>query len=67
MRDRGHQKAVVAVAHAMLRAIYHVLAGQEYTNLGPDDYDRCETDRVRRHAVQTLERMGFKVTIEAAA
>lgn len=67
MRHRGHKKAVVAVAHAMLRAIYHVLAGQAYTNLGPDYYDRRDTDRVRRHAVQTLERMGFKVTIEAAA
>jgi transposase len=24
MRHRGHKKAVVAVAHAMLRAVYHV-------------------------------------------
>jgi transposase len=27
MRHRGHRKAIVAVAHAMLRAAYHVLAG----------------------------------------
>jgi transposase len=26
MRHRGHKKGVVAVAHAMLRAVYHVLA-----------------------------------------
>src|SRR5207248_692860 len=26
MRHRGHKKAVVAVAHAMLRAVYHLLA-----------------------------------------
>lgn len=26
MRHRGHKKALVAVAHAMLRAVYHVLA-----------------------------------------
>lgn len=68
MRHRGHKKAVVAVAHALLRTIYHVLAsGEEYRNLGPNYYDRRDTDRARRRAVQTLERLGFRVTIEAAA
>jgi len=68
MRHRGHKKAVVAVAHALLRTICQVLASdQEYRNLGPDYYDRRDTDRVRRRAVQTLERLGFRVTIEAAA
>src|SRR5947208_15099236 len=34
MRHRGHHKAVVAVAHAMLRAIYHILAeGTTYRDL----------------------------------
>jgi transposase len=34
MRHRGHKKAVVAVAHAMLRAVYHVLAdGTPYPSL----------------------------------
>jgi len=26
MRHRGHKKAVVAVAHALLRSVYHLLA-----------------------------------------
>jgi transposase len=68
LRHRGHPKAVIAVAHALLRTIYHVLAsGQEYHNLGPDYYDRRDTDRARQRAVRTLEGLGFKVTIEAAA
>jgi transposase len=27
MRHRGHKKAILAVEHAMLRVVYHVLAG----------------------------------------
>lgn len=68
MRHRGHPKAVMAVAHALLRTIYQVMgSGQEYHNLGPDYYERRDTDRVRQRAVRTLEGLGFKVTIEAAA
>lgn len=68
MRHRGHPKAVIAVAHALLRTIYHILAsGQEYHNLGPDYFERRETDRVRQRAVRTLGRLGFRATIEAAA
>ena len=68
MRHRGHPKAVVAVAHALLRTIYHVLASRhEYQNLGADYYDRRDTDRLRQRAVQTLERLGYKVTVETAA
>jgi len=41
MRHRGHKKAVVAVAHAMLRAVYHLLAeGTTYREPGADYYDR---------------------------
>jgi hypothetical protein len=37
MRHRGHKKAVVAVAHAMLRSIYHLPAeGTAYRDPGPD-------------------------------
>ena len=47
MRHRGHKKAVVAVAHAILRAIYHILAANTpYRELGPDYYDRRHAHRV---------------------
>src|SRR5207253_277019 len=37
MRHRGHKKAVVAVAHAMLRAVYHLLAeGTTYREPGAE-------------------------------
>ena len=68
MRHRGHNKAVVAVAHAILRAIYHLLAeGTTYRETGADYYDRRHTQRVTRRAVQLLERQGYRVVLEPAA
>jgi transposase len=68
MRHRGHRKAIVAVAHAMLRAAYHVLAGQTtYQELGSDYFDRRHTARVTRRAVQLLEQQGYRVVLERAA
>jgi hypothetical protein len=50
MRYRGHKKAVVAVAHSLLRTIYHVLAEpMDYREPGAEYYDR-------RHAAPTTHR-----------
>ena len=68
MRHRGHKKAVVAVAHAMLRSIYHLLAdGTMYRDPGSDYYDRRHAHRITRRAIQLLERQGYRVTLEPAA
>jgi transposase len=68
MQHRGHKKAVLAVAHAILVSVYHILARQvPYQDLGPDYYDRRHTERVRRRAVATLERQGYRVLLERAA
>jgi transposase len=68
MRHRGHKKAVLAVAHAMLVTAYHLLARQTaYQELGADYFDRRQGERVTRRAVQLLERQGYRVTLERAA
>jgi transposase len=68
MRHRGHKKAVVAVARAILITAYHLLArGIPYREAGPDYFDRRHVERVRRHAIQTLERQGYRVVLEPAA
>jgi transposase len=68
LRHRGHKKAVVAVAHAMLVTAYHLLArGTVYQEPGADYYTRRDADRIRRRAVQTLERQGYRFTLEPAA
>jgi transposase len=65
---RGHKKAVIAVAHAMLVTAYHLLGRQTtYQDPGADYYDRRHAERVRRRAIHTLERQGFRVTLEPAA
>ena len=68
LRHRGHKKAVLAVAHALLVTAYYVLArGTTYQELGADYYDRRNTERITRQAVRALERQGYRVTIEHAA
>jgi hypothetical protein len=52
----------------MLVSIYHVLARQvPYHDLGPDYYDRRHAERVRRRAIDALQRQGYRVTLEPAA
>ena len=61
VRHRGHKKAIVAVAHAILVTVYHLLARQ-IPSRGPGaDYDdRRHAERVRHRAIQTLERQGYR-------
>jgi transposase len=67
-RHRGHKKAVVAVAHAMLVTAYHLLDRRmEYREPGLDYFGRRHAERARQHAVRALERQGYRVTLEPAA
>ena len=68
LRHRGPKKAAVAVAHALLRVIYHMLAGRtSYRDIGPDYYDRRYAERATRRAVRALERQGYRVVLQPAA
>ena len=68
LRHRGPKKAVVALAHTLLRIAYHVLAnGTVYRELGGDYHDRQHHQRVTRRAIQLLQRQGYRVTLEPAA
>jgi len=68
MRHRGHKKAVIAVAHAILVVVYHLLTRQTtYHELGDDYYDRRHAERAKRRALDTLERQGYRVVLEPAA
>jgi hypothetical protein len=63
---RGKKRAVVAVAHSILVIAYHLLRGRRpYTDLGANYFDERERQAVARRSVQRLERLGFKVTVEA--
>jgi transposase len=61
---RGRKRALIAVGHTLLVIIFHVLKHKvEYTDLGPDYFDRLEPARLQRYLVKRLERMGYHVTI----
>jgi transposase len=66
---RGAKKAIVAVQHAMMVALWHILKHRvPHHDLGVDYFDRRATARVRRHHVRRLEKLGYDVLlVEKAA
>ena len=66
-RHRGHQIAIVAVAHAILEIVWHLLAqGTTYHELGADYIDRRDKEQATRRYVRLLEKLGHRVTLEPA-
>ena len=62
---RGRKRALIAVAHTILGIAYHVLKqGTTYADLGPDYFERRDSQRLTRRLVDRLERLGHKVTLE---
>lgn len=65
---RGAKRAIIAVAHSLLVAAYYILRDEVlYRDLGPDYFDRLAPTQLTRYLVKRLERLGHKVTLEAAA
>jgi transposase len=63
---RGPRKALVAVEHAILVAIWHIATtGAFYDDPGADFYTRLRPDQTRQRAIKQLNNMGYKVTLEA--
>lgn len=60
----GAKKAIVAVQHAMIVALWHMLKHHvSHQDLGHDYFDRHNTDRLRHHHVRRLERLGYNVVL----
>jgi len=65
VRRKGHNKAIVAVAHAMLVIVYCLLKYKIlYKELGADYFDKLNVVPIKRHHIRRLESLGFKVTLE---
>jgi transposase len=67
---RGHKRALGAIKHTILSAIWHILAtGETYRDLGGDYFTNRDPARQTRRLVAQLERLGHHVTLaeEAAA
>lgn len=61
---RGPKRALIAIAHKLLTAVYHVLSrNQPHQDLGDLYLDHLAKKRVTHQLVRRLERMGFVVQL----
>jgi transposase len=65
---RGPVKALVAVEHAMLIAVWNMLTnGDLYRDPGAGYYTQRKPAKTKAHALHQLEKLGYKVTLEPLA
>ena len=63
-KRRGDKKAIVAVAHSILVAAYHILKrGTEYQDAGHGYFDQIDRERLTRYHQHRLAQLGFEVTL----
>ena len=68
-RRRGPNKATVAVAHAIIVAVWHMLStGETYHDLGPDHFQkRRDPEQQAQRLVRQLADLGYQATLQPAA
>lgn len=65
---RGHKKALGAVKHSILVAVWHMLSsGELYRELGGEYFRKRDPERATKRLVTQLEALGHSVTLEAVA
>jgi transposase len=65
---RGHHRAIIAVAHSILTAAWHMLStGETYRELGAEHFQAGRPDAQVRRLVRQLEALGHQVTLERQA
>ena len=62
---RGKKRALLAVAHTILRITYHLLNDPhlDYRELGEDFFDRRDAQRTRNQLVSRLEKLGWNTEL----
>jgi transposase len=65
---RGHKRALGAIKHTIICAIWHMLStGETYRELGGDYFTARDPERQTRRLVKQLERLGHHVTLTEGA
>lgn len=61
---RGSKRALIAVGHSILKAVYHILSEKEsYRELGADHINlRIEAKR-KSYLKKELEKLGYEVSL----
>lgn len=61
---RGGKRAIVAIAHSMALAIYHILLNKEhFADLGSEYYNTLNAEKIKQRNIQSLEKLGFSVSL----
>ncbi|QGP90761.1 IS110 family transposase ISAzo28 [Neomoorella glycerini] len=61
----GKKKALLAIAHSLIKIIYHLLKDKaHYQDPGPNYYTKEERERRIRRLVKQIEAQGYTVTLE---
>ena len=55
----GKGRARMAVAHSMLIAIYHVLSGKAFVDLGADYYTQFNREKKIKSHLKQLQKLGW--------
>ena len=64
----GPKKAIMAVQHALLVAIWHMFStGSLHEDLGPDHFERRDKERRVRYLVAQIEKLGVEVQVQDQA
>ena len=64
---RGSKRAATAVAHTIIKVIYHMLRdGTAYHDLGGNYFDQRNRNNAIHRYVRGIERLGYQVTLQAA-
>jgi transposase len=65
---RGKKKAIVAVAHSILRIVWHLLNHDcEYVDLGSRYLEERDRQQIERRLIRRLEGFGYTVKLEPTA
>lgn len=66
-KRRGYKRAVVAIAHSMLIAIYHMIRDDcQYKELGADWVEKRSTESRTKSLLKQLQNLGYTVELRAA-
>jgi len=63
---RGGKRALVAIAHSMLLAIYNIIKNKEpFRDLGSDYFYRVDKDKILKRNLQSIKNLGYSVTLDS--
>ena len=65
VRRRGDGRAIMAVAHSILQAIYYILLREEeYRELGADYFEKRKPDAIVRECLRRIAQCGFEAILK---